>query len=149
MNRQQVNTLLEILAGLQIGDNTVEPTLQTAMNDFYKTLIANRNGKQLLSVKDEIENKVELLRWKVLQALRNKHKKEMVIIQKKRNAPPPKNEKEYTIAKVAEILDMTPQNLNKHLERHPEVNVKTLSPRKRYITETELNKLKRILKVNQ
>jgi hypothetical protein len=149
MNRHQVNTLFEILAGLQIGDNKVEPTLQTAMNEFYETLIANREGNKRLSVVYEIEKKVELLSWKALQALRNKHKKEMTKIEKNRNAPPPSNEKEYTIAKVAKELKMTPQNLNKHLEKHPEVKVKTLSPRKRYITETELNRLKKILGINK
>jgi hypothetical protein len=147
MNRQQVNTLLEILAGLEIGDNTVEHPLNTAMKEFYAALINNREGKSLPTVQREFDKKVDLLSWKLGQAFRNAHKKELAKITEKQTAPPLKNEKEYSIAKAAKDLKMTPQNLNKHLEKHSEIKVITISPRKRYITETELNKLKQKLRI--
>ncbi len=145
MNRHQVNTLLEILAGLHIGDNTVEQPLDTAMKEFYSALIANSGGKPLGNVKQEFEKKVDLLRWKLCQAFQHSHKKQLALVKEKIEARPLKKEAEFTIKAAAAKLGMTPQNLNKHLENHPEVKVRTESPRKRYISESELTKLKNIL----
>lgn len=148
MNRQQVNTLLEIIAGLEIGDNTVEQPLQTAMNEYYATLLKTREGKKISAIKQEFDKKVDLLRWKLGSSFRVLHSKEMAKMNNRFNDAVPKNEKEYSIAEVAEKLKMTPQNINKHLEKHTEIKVKTVSPRKRYLTETELNKLKKILGIS-
>jgi hypothetical protein len=148
MNRQQVNTLLEILADLRIGDNTVEQPLDTAMKDFYASLIANSEGKPLYTIQNEFDKKLDLLRWKLGQAFRNSHKKELAKVNKKLTAPPPTNEKEYTIAEVAGKLKMTTQNLNNHLKNNPEIKVKILSPRKRYLTDSEFKKLKQKLRIS-
>ena len=148
MNRQQVNTLLEILAGLEVGDNTVEQPLNTAMKEFYAALMTNRESTPLPTVLKEFDKKVDLLSWKLGQAFRNAHKKELAKKTEKQTASPFKNEKEYIMKTAAKILKMTPQNLGKHLDKHPEIKVNKVSPRKNYLTETELNKLKMILGIN-
>jgi hypothetical protein len=145
MNRQQVNTLLEILAGLEIGDNTVEQPLQTAMNEYYATLLKTREGKKISTIKQEFDKKVDLLRWKLGSSFRVLHSKEMAKMNNRFNDAVPKNEKEYIINEAAKMLKMTSTNLNTHLRNHPEIKVKRVSPRKNYISETELNKLKKIL----
>jgi predicted DNA-binding protein YlxM (UPF0122 family) len=145
MNRQQVNTLLEILAGLQIGDNTVEQPLRISMKEFYATLLANREGKHVNTIQQEFDKKVDLLRWKLGQAFRYSHQKELAKTNEKQTKSSLTIEKDYSIAEVAKMFKMTPQNLNKHLEKHSEIKVKTLSPRKRFIVESELKKVMQVL----
>ena len=145
MNRQQANTLLDILAAMQIGDNTVEQTLQTAMKDFHQGVLANRGDKTLAKLRNEFDKKVDLLRWKLVSAYRECHKKEVEDITVRHQANAQKKEIEFSIADVAEKLKMTSQNLNQHLRNNKDVIVRTESPRKRYITESELNKLKQRL----
>ena len=113
MNRQQVNTLLEILAGLQIGDNTVEQPLDTAMKNFYAALIADSEGKPLNTIQREFDKKVDLLRWKLGQAFRNSHKKQLAKVNKKLTAPAPTNEKEYLIAEVAKTAIVTGKQIGR------------------------------------
>lgn len=148
MNRQQINTLLEILSGLEIGDNNVEQPLQTAMNNYYAILLNNREGKTISSIQQEFTKKVDLLRWKLESAFRVLHSKEMAKMNRQNKVVSPINEKEYIIKDAAKKLKMTPQNLNEHLEKHKDIKVKTVSPRKRYLTETELNKLKQKLGIS-
>lgn len=60
------------------------------------------------------------------------------------NAKPIINEKRYIIKEVAEKLEMTPQNLNSILRNHPEIKVIEISSRKRYLTESEIEKVKNV-----
>jgi hypothetical protein len=145
MNRQQISTLLEILSGLEIGDNTVEQPLQTAMNNYYDTLLKNREGKTISAIEQDFTKKVDLLRWKLSSAFRVLHSKEMAKMNNRNHSIKPQNEKEYIMKTAAKMLKMTPQNLGKHLDKHPEIKVNSVSPRKNYLSETELNKLKKIL----
>ena len=145
MTRQQANTLLDILAAMQIGDSTVEQTLQTAMKDFHQMVLANREDKTLAKVRSEFDKKVDLLRWKLVSPFRECHKKEVEDITVRHKASALKTEKEFSIADVAQMLKMTSQNLNQHLRNNKDIMVRTETPRKRYITESELNRLKQKL----
>ena len=148
MTRQQAETLLDILAAMQIGDKTVEQTLQTAMKDFHQIVLANRGDKTLAEMRNEFDKKVDLLRWKLGSAYRECHKKEVEDRTVRHQANAQKIETEFSIADVAEKLKMTSQNLNQHLRNNKDVIVRTESPRKRFITESELNKLKQKLGIN-
>jgi hypothetical protein len=145
MDRQQSNNLLEIVAQLEIGDNTVDRALATAMRTFYSSLLNANDGKSLPFIRDEFDKKAELLQWKLKSAFRKCHNEHIQKKEAERIVRVNPNEKEYTTVEVAEMLKMTVQNLNKHLAKQKAVKVRVESPRKRYISESELEKLKKLL----
>ena len=53
-------------------------------------------------------------------------------------------EKQFLIKDAAEILDMTPQNLNHLLRVNSEINVIEISSRKRYLVESEIEKIRKL-----
>ena len=145
MTRTQANVIIEILSELTIGDKTIDQPLQTVMNAYYKELIKREGSKKTSEVKWEADKRIDLLHWKIEGAFRKIHLAEVGRIGKAMEIKQPIKEKEYLISKVAKDLNMSQQNLNQHLRNHPEVKVRTVTPRKRYLSESELNRLKMIL----
>ena len=150
MTRAQANVLIEILSDLTIGDNTIDQPLQTVMDAYYRELIKDKGNKKTSQVKWEADKRIDLLHWKIEGAFRKIHLAEAKRIGKAIEAKQPVNEREYLISEVAKKhLNMSQQNLNQHLRNHPDVKVRTVTPRKRYLSETELTKLKQILGITQ
>jgi len=54
------------------------------------------------------------------------------------------DEKKYLIPECAIKLNMTPQNLNAILRGHPEIEVIQLSARKRYLTKSQIEKIRKL-----
>ena len=145
MTRTQANVLIEILSELTIGDNTIDPPLQTVMDAYCKELIKNRGSKPTNTIKGEVDDRIDLLHWKIGGAFRKIHSAEVKRLGQTSESKQPINEKEYLIPVAAGKLNMSPQNLNKHLKNYKDVKVRTETPRKRYLSETQLTKLKQIL----
>jgi hypothetical protein len=144
INQSQSQTLTELLTNLVVGDNTVDNQLQKEMNLYYKSLVTHKGKKTLPQVKFEFEKKCELLEWKLKSAFRNAHLKEVNTIQNKTKTQPI-NEKRYLTSTIAKEWNMSSQNFNRHLRENEDIKIESESNRKRYITETELTKLKKLL----
>ena len=145
MNREQSNNLLEVFSQVELEDNTVDKALASAMKAFYISLLKANDGKPLPIIRDEFDKKAELLQWKLKSAYRISHNEHIQKKEAERIVRVNPNEKEFTTLEVAEQLKMTVQNLNKHLAKQKAVKVRVESPRKRYISESELEKLKKLL----
>ncbi len=145
MDRQQANNLLEIFAQLEIDDNTVDKALASAMKTFYNSVLKANEGKPLPKIRFEFDKKAELLQWKLKSAFRQYHNEHIHSIEAERIVKVNPNEKEFTIVEVAKQLKMTVQNLNKHLRDQKTIKVRVESPRKRYLSESEVAKFKKLL----
>jgi hypothetical protein len=145
MDRQQANNLLEIFAQLEIDDNTVDKALSSAMKTFYNSLLKANEGKPLPKIRFEFDKKAELLQWKLKSAFRQFHNEHIHTIEAERIVKSNPNEKEYTTVEVAKLLNMTIQNLNDKLKKPNTIKLRVESPRKRYLSESEVAKLKKLL----
>jgi hypothetical protein len=148
MNRAQASTLTEILKAIDKDDDTIERTLELAFEVYYRDLTENIDSKKLQKIEHEFTKKLDRLSWKIENAFRRIHKANLNNLYKPKPTQVATNEKEYLITLVAKMLDMTPQNLNNHLRKRKDIIVREKTPRKRYISESELKKLKKALKIS-
>jgi hypothetical protein len=102
-------------------------------------------GKPLPKIRFEFDKKAELLQWKLKSAFRQFHNEHIHTIEAERIVKSNPNEKEYTTVEVAKLLNMTIQNLNDKLKKPNTIKLRVESPRKRYLSESEVAKLKKLL----
>lgn len=120
---------------------SVEKVVQSTVDRYIDNLIKNDPGIEYKTIKAHTERKTNNFIKQFEVAFKRKLKK---LIEEHYVIPEPKPVKEeiqHLIKDAAILLKMTPQNLNHLLRRHPEINVVEISPRKRYLTESEIDKI--------
>lgn len=138
---------VNILAAIHQRDTegyTVEQGLQLAVNSYIDDLVQHNPNLKLSNLQWDFDKKSNNLIKSFQQALRNKIK----TINKKSTTSEiinvVKQEDRIILSEVCSMLEMTQQNLNHLLRTHTEINVITISPRKRYMVKSEIEKLKKI-----
>ncbi|WMI68806.1 MerR family transcriptional regulator [Mangrovimonas sp. YM274] len=125
---------------------SVENVVQSTIDKYIDNLIKNKPEIKYKTIKTDTERKMNNFIRQFEVAFQKKLKKLGEEHHINPEPKPIKEEKQYLIKEASAILNMTPQNLNHLLRKHPEINIIEISSRKRYLTENELNKLKKINK---
>lgn len=136
---------VNILAAIHQRDTegyTVEQGLQLAVNSYIDDLVQHNPNLKLSNLQWDFDKKSNNLIKSFQQALRNKIKTINREITKREIPKEAPKEERIILSKVCKILDMSPQNLSHHLRNHPEINVIVVSPRKRYLTKSEIEKVR-------
>jgi hypothetical protein len=144
MTKTEALVILAAIQQREINGINIEQGLQLAVDSYIDNLLKENTTKTLRTIEWEFEKKLGNFETAFRHALKNKLK----ILRSKSDFKIIKteiaNEEKYIISKVAEKLEMTPQNLNSILSNHPEIKVIEVSARKRYLTKSEIEKVKRV-----
>lgn len=144
MTRSQAQAILDEILVRDFTKRDVEQGLQLAVDHYVEEILKQHPRPKLNSVQWEFDKKSENLTRTFQQALRNKLKK---IRSQKETQDIPKEmvkEEKFILSEVCKMLEMTPQNLNHLLRNHTDIKVVEISSRKRYLTKSEIEKVKKI-----
>ncbi|NNE02571.1 MAG: hypothetical protein HKN52_05330 [Eudoraea sp.] len=122
----------------------VKKEIQTVVDKYINSLLKHNPKINYSRLKSEVNRKTNNFIKPFDEAIKRKLR---AVFQEHYVTPeskPESEEKRYLIKEVANLLEMTSQNLNRHLRNHPEINVIEISSRKRYLTESEIEKLKNL-----
>ncbi|WP_242093153.1 hypothetical protein [Aestuariivivens sediminicola] len=145
MKKADVQLVVELIHSTEPFPESisVEKVVQSTVDKYIDNLIKNDPGIKYKTIKTHTERKTNNFIRQFEIAFQRKLKKlvqEYVIPETK----PVKEEIQHLIKDAATLLKMTPQNLNHLLRRHPEINVIEVSSRKRYLTESEIDKIRKL-----
>jgi hypothetical protein len=142
MTKTEALAILAAIDQREIDGVNIEQGLQLAVNTYVDNLLSQNPNIKIPKLKWEFEKKSNNLITAFQHALKNKIK-----ILNNKVVPKVIEEKEEDktiLSEVCKILKVTPQNLNHLLRNHKEIKVIEVSSRKRYLTKSEIEKLKKL-----
>ena len=142
MTKTEALAILAAIHQREINGVNIEQGLQLAVNTYVDNLLSQNQNLKIPTLKWEFEKKLNNLMTAFQHALKNKIKTINLKITPK--VIETKEEDKFILSEVCKLLKMTPQNLNHLLRSHQEIKVIEVSARKRYLTKSEIEKLKKV-----
>lgn len=146
MTKDQAQLILDLIHVTEPFPESisVEKVIQSVIDKYIDNLLKDNPNQKYQDLKSLTNRKTNNFIKPFEQAFNRKLKIIFEEYIKNQSAKPIINEKRFLIKDAAEILDMSPQNLNHLLRVNPEINVIEISSRKRYLVESEIEKLRKL-----
>lgn len=146
MTKDQAQLILDLIHVTEPFPESikVEKAIQSVIDKYIDDLLKDNPKLKWKDLKSHTTRKTNNFIKPFEQAFNRKLKMIYEEHVKNLDAKPKITEKQFLIKDAAEILDMTPQNLNHLLRVHPEIKVIEISSRKRYLVESEIEKIRKL-----
>jgi len=144
MTKAQAEAILNEIHIRDANKVHIEQGLQLAVDTYVENLLKKDPKLNWSTILHQFDRKTDNLTRAFLHAMRHKWKKIRSIKENQAIPKETKTEEKFILSEVCKMLEMTPQNLNHLLRKHTDIKVIEVSARKRYMTKSEIAKVKKI-----
>lgn len=141
MKKTQANEIIGLISEFPPDEVMVSQGMQTAMNNFIDSYLKENPKTSSSTMIWDFDKRAKCFTKSFKQAMRVKLK-EIHTESTQKSVPVTPDEKEYLIKEASEVLEgKSVQHINQLIKKY-NLPVRVESPRKRYITESTIKKIR-------